>query len=72
MVVTIYTRGDCPFSVALKKRLDAEGTHYSEVDLSREPRAIPELVKLTGGERVVPVLVDGGVIRVAPEGGTKF
>ena len=31
-----------------------------------------ELLKLTGGRRVVPVLVDGATIAVAPDGGTAF
>jgi hypothetical protein len=33
---------------------------------------IPELLKLTGGRRIVPVLVDEGRIAVAPEGGSEF
>jgi hypothetical protein len=33
---------------------------------------IPELLKLTDGRRVVPVIVEGARVRVAPEGGTPF
>jgi hypothetical protein len=36
------------------------------------PECIPELVKLTGKRRVVPVVVDGTRIEVAPHGGTEF
>ena len=72
MAVTVYTRGDCPFSAALKKRLDEEHVGYAEIDLLREPHAVAELMKLTDGERIVPVLVDSGAVQVAPDGGTKF
>jgi hypothetical protein len=45
---------------------------YTEIDVTRNPERIPELLKLTGGRRVVPVIVDGAQIRVAPSGGDAF
>ena len=72
MAVTIYTRSGCPFCDALKQRLDHDRTGYTEIDVSAHPRVIPELIKLTGGERIVPVLVDRAGVHVAPEGGTRF
>ena len=72
MAVTLYTRGDCPFSRALRERLLARGTNFTEVDVAMRPECVPELVKLTGHRRIVPVLVEGTRIDVAPEGGTEF
>jgi len=72
MAVTLYTRTDCPFSEAIKRMLDDIGTVYVEIDVEREPRRIPELMKLTGGTRIVPVIVDRDGIKVAPDGGTPF
>ena len=63
---------DCPHCAALKRRLADESVDYTEIDVALSPRVIPELLKLTGGRRVVPVLVDRGEIHVAPEGGTRF
>jgi hypothetical protein len=39
---------------------------------SRTPQAITELLKLTAGRRIVPVLVRAGRIEVAPEGGSEL
>lgn len=72
MAVTVYTRRDCPFSAALKEALDNEGRKYTEIDVAESPRTLPELMKLTGGKRIVPVVVDENGIRVAPGGGTAF
>ena len=48
-------------------------THaFEEIDVGREPHLVPELLKLTGRVRVVPVLVSGTRIEVAPRGGTRF
>jgi len=69
---TLYTRDGCPHSDRLRAALVAQGDAVTEVNVSREPSAIPELLKLTGGRRIVPVVVRGGAIRVAPDGGTAF
>src|SRR5205823_220036 len=37
-----------------------------------EPQATPELLKLTRGRRIVPVVVREGRIEIAPEGGSSF
>jgi len=36
------------------------------------PQAVAELMKLTGGRRVVPVVVEDGRVQVAPDGGSTF
>ena len=68
MAVTLYGLESCPFTRRLRERLDGEGRDYSWIDVERSPQVIPELRKLTDGRRVVPVLVDGVTIAVAPEG----
>jgi hypothetical protein len=45
---------------------------FEEVDVARTPEVVPELLKLTRGRRIVPVLVDDAGIHVAPRGGTSF
>jgi glutaredoxin len=68
----LYTRDGCPASARLKESLTAAGEPFTEVNLSREPQAMTELLKLTSGRRIVPVVVRGGRIEVAPDGGTEF
>ena len=68
----LYVRAGCPHCEALRARLAARGVTAKEIDVSARRAAIPELLKLTRGRRIVPVLVEGGVISVAPDGGTEF
>jgi hypothetical protein len=42
------------------------------VNVTEHPEVIPELLKLTKGERILPVLVEGGRIQLAPDGGRRF
>jgi len=72
MAITLYTIGDCPRCAALRRELDARGDRYNLVDLNESPQALAELLKLTGGKRIVPVLVDGVTIKIAPGGATEF
>jgi glutaredoxin len=70
--VLVYTRTGCPHCDGLRADLAGRGVAFREVDVDAEPERIPELLKLTGGRRVVPVLVDGARIEVAPRGGSAF
>jgi len=70
--VLIYVRAGCPHSEAARAALEARGARVRAIDVVASPRSIPELLKLTGGRRIVPVVVEGTVVRVAPDGGTEF
>ena len=70
--VTLYTIPDCPFCSAKRQELDGRAVSYTEIDVRTHPERVAELMKLTGGRRVVPVLVEGGSILVAPDGGSSF
>jgi len=70
--VTLYTRDGCAHCARQRAAIAANGDALSEVNLSREPQAMTEFLKLTGGRRIVPVLVRDGRIAVAPDGGSEF
>jgi len=70
--VLLYTRNGCPHCDAKRAELVDRGVPVREVNVSERPETIPEVLKLTGGRRIVPVVVDGGRIDVAPEGGSPF
>jgi glutaredoxin len=70
--VTLYTRDGCTHCERQREAIVAAGDRVVEVNLSREPQAMTEFLKLTGGRRIVPVLVRGVRIEVAPDGGTEF
>ena len=42
---------------------------YLEIDLSKEPDKIPELLEMTNGERITPVIVDNGSVTIGFKGG---
>ena len=68
--VLLYTRAGCRYCDAKRAELLRRGVTLREVDVSARPEAIPELLKLTQGRRIVPVIVAGGCIEVAPDGGS--
>jgi glutaredoxin 3 len=70
--VLLYSRTGCPHCDAKRTELAARGVPVREVNVSERPEAIPELLKLTAGRRIVPVIVDTGRIAVAPDGGSHF
>jgi hypothetical protein len=70
--ITLYVRTGGAHSDAKRAELVARGVAFTEVDVAAHPEAIPELLKLTGGRRIVPVIVEGARIRIAPEGGDTF
>jgi glutaredoxin len=70
--VLLYTVAGCPHCDAKRAELGARGVTIREVDVRARPELVPELLKLTGGRRVVPVVVDGARIEVAPGGGSSF
>lgn len=70
--VLLYTKAGCPFCDAARAALAARGAAVREIDVSARPQAVTELLKLTGGRRIVPVIVEGGTIAVAPDGGSDL
>ena len=70
--VLLYTTSGCPHCNAMRAALAARGVSVEEIDVGVRRELVPELLKLTGGRRLVPVVVEDGNILVAPEGGTAF
>jgi len=70
--VLLYMRPGCRFCDAKRAELAARGGAVREVDVAATPQVLPELLKLTGGRRIVPVVVEDGRVLVAPEGGSEF
>jgi glutaredoxin len=70
--VLLYVTAGCPFCDAKRSELAARGVAVREIDVGARPQAVVELLKLTGGRRIVPVVVEGGTIAVAPDGGSSF
>jgi len=67
---TIYTHPDCAYSQAAKMEYRKNKVEYTEVNLAKQADQIPALLALTSGERVTPVIVEGGVVTIGFKGGT--
>jgi len=70
--VLLYTKTGCPHCERKRAELAARGLVVREIDVSERPEAVAELLKVTRGRRIVPVVVEGGRIEIAPEGGSAF
>ena len=68
--VTIYTHPDCAYSGAAKMDFRKRKVPYIEVDVSKEKDKIANLLKLTDGERLTPVIVENGQTTIGFKGGT--
>ena len=67
--VTLYTKTGCPYCAAKRKELTEKRVDFVEINVRERPEVIPDVLKLTGGERIVPVIVDGANVAIAPDGG---
>ena len=66
--VIIYTHPDCTYSAAAKEELDQAEVDYQEIDLSVHTEAWAEVERLTGGERITPVIVEGKLVTIGYHG----
>ncbi len=61
--VVIYTRKDCSYSDAALSEMKDNGTPFKEIDIDEVPGATEELLRLSNGEAITPVMVvDGEVV----------
>jgi glutaredoxin len=67
--VVIYTHPDCAFSAAAKMEYRRNKVQYVEIDVSKQPDKIPDLLAFTNGERVTPVIVENGQASIGFKGG---
>ena len=66
----LYTHPDCAFSAAAKMDYRKRKVEFVEIDVSKQKDKIPDLEKLTGGERLTPVMVENGNVIIGFNGNT--
>ena len=67
--ITLYVKTGCPYCAAKRKEFQDNKVRFSEINVTERHEVIPKLLELTGGKRLVPVIVEGRRITIAPEGG---
>lgn len=67
--VVVYTRPGCPYCAAAKQDLEERGVPYDEISIEDNPKAAEEVMRLSNGKGIVPILVSGGKVEVGFGGG---
>ena len=62
MSVAVYTTPTCGFCHQVKAYLNQRGVPFTEYDVSRDPQAATEMVRLSGQRGVPVVTIDGQVV----------
>ena len=62
MSVVVYSTPTCGFCHQVKAYLNQRGVSFAEYDVSRDPQAAAEMVRLSGQQGVPVVLIDGQVV----------
>ena len=60
--IIMYTHPDCDASSEAKADYARDEIAFTEIDVTKVPGAVEELEKLTGGEHITPVIVDGDMV----------
>lgn len=60
LTIELFGSSECPYTAALRERLDLDGLPFVEYDVERDVEARARLLRLTMGRAVVPVLVEAG------------
>jgi len=61
--VIIYTKHGCPYCAAAKEEYGKRGG-FTEINLHDQPDKVEEMLRLSGGKRQVPVIVEGDKVSV--------
>ena len=67
--VIMYTQKGNVSCQLLKRRFDREGVRYKETDIDHNAEAKAEMLKLSGGQDIVPVVVIDGEVTVGLDAG---
>lgn len=65
----IFGSAGCPHTREMREWLEWRGEEFVEYDVESDPAASARMSALTGGQRLVPVLVDDGkVVQIGWQG----
>lgn len=58
--IELYTTSGCPYSEAAREDLEWRGVDFVEYDVEKDERARERMLRLTEGNRTVPVIFEEG------------
>jgi glutaredoxin-like YruB-family protein len=61
-MVKVYSTNSCPYCITLKSFLKKHNIDFEDIDVSKDEKALEEMVKKTGQMGVPVVEIDGEII----------
>jgi glutaredoxin len=61
MSLVIYVKPDCPYCQQARDHYNAEGIPFIEYDAQNDLERQREMLQYTGGDTIVPAIVENGV-----------
>lgn len=62
--IEIYGKEGCPYTSAAREDYARRGVEVRYLDVVRDAAVMRRMLELTGGDRRVPVVVDGGRVTI--------
>lgn len=59
MSIVIYTKDYCPYCVKAKQLLTQKKQSFTEIDVSKDPEKLQEMLAKSNGKRTVPQIFIG-------------
>mgnify|MGYP001363183935 CR=1 FL=1 len=63
-ILIVYTHPECEYSSLLKEDLEKDQIEFKEIDVTLIDGAMDELMRITGGDRITPVTVEGEFVTI--------
>ncbi len=67
--VLIYTKTGCPYCAAARKFYSDQGIAFDEINVTEKPEEMEKVLQMTGGKRIVPVIMYHGELKIGFGGG---
>ena len=58
----LYGTASCPYTREMREWLELRNREFDEFDVDFDPEALEQMLAITGGQRMVPVLVENGKV----------
>jgi glutaredoxin 3 len=62
--VRIFGKDSCPYTTNARESYAQRGYDVEYVNVRQDPARLPELLKLSGGRRAVPVIDEDGAVTI--------
>jgi glutaredoxin 3 len=68
-MLELYGTASCPYTAQLREDLQWRREPFLEYDVERDAQALERMLRISGGDRTVPLLADGDrIVQVGYEG----